>query len=186
MDILQQYSQFVGKSGLVRTVQESTELRLAEQYAALNDELSKLRMSTLGAVHVAADGGVSVSPSAGLTATQQRIVELERQLEQLVKNAKQIGELLDKCHANSVQELRERASESRSILDGKPISSWDELRRVRDLGRSKGQHLEWLPGDWANSDEYLACEAKIREEMKAAKSSMESTNTALEKIGSLR
>jgi len=84
MDILQQYSQFVGKSGLVRTVQESTELRLAEQYAALNDELSKLRMSTLGAVHVAADVCFGF-PFCRVDGTQQRIVELERQLEQLVK-----------------------------------------------------------------------------------------------------
>lgn len=185
MDIIEKFSGYIGAHGLPREIENAPELRIAKQYAALNDELGKLRLNTIGSTYVDGKGNLKVNQTPGLTALQSRIAQKEQALEKLVSIAGQWGEILEQNGAGSIFELQENRGKHVSIIQSGLARAWEEFRLTRERPPGHGGYPELLPSDLAKIESYKAFEDGERAKMEQAKAALEPIDAALQKLSSL-
>lgn len=185
MDILSQWAGSVGAKGLPPGIERAPERQIAKKYAALNDELGKLRLNTIGSTYVDGKGNLKVNQTPGLTALQARISEKEQALEKLISIAGQVGTILDEYGVGSIEELRAKSEEHHNTIQSGPVRCWDQFRLHRELPPGHGGYPHLLPSDLAKVESYKAFEDEERAKMEAAKAALEPINAALQKLSSL-
>jgi len=185
MGIIDRYSGYIGAHGLPREIEHAPELKIAKRYAALNDELAKLRLNTIASTYVDGKGNLKVNQTPSLTALQARIAEKEQALEKLVQLASQIDETLQANGVESIRDLGSQREAHANTIQSGPVRAWDEFRLTRERPPGNGGYPHLLPSDLARVESYAAFEAGIRADMDAAKAALEPIEANLKRLNAL-
>ena len=171
-----------GSKGLPPAIACGREQGIAQKYAAINDELGKLRLSTIGSTYIDATGTLKVNQTPGLTALQSRIAEKEKVLNRLVEIINQINKILEESNVETILELSELQKSHLNEISSAPIRAWEAFRLHRELPAGHGGYPHLLPSDLCQVESYKAIEDAERAKFDAANIAVVPISAALKEV----
>jgi len=171
-----------GAGGLPPSISCAREQVIAEKYASINDELGKLRLSTIGSTYVASDGTLKVNPSDGLSSLLIEISEKEKTLNRLIEIVNQINKILGDANVETILELSELKNAHLNEIQSAPVRAWEAFRLHRELPAGQGGYPDLLPSDLVLVASFKAIEDDERAKFDAAKIAVEPVSAAWKEV----
>ncbi len=164
------------------------EMGITDKVRAVDAELRRLKVETMGYTHVSAEGSVVVDSCPELEALQAQISAREVKLLTVASLKDQIVTLLGEQSADSIRSLQAAKERHANTIQSNPVRAWDLFRMKKELAIEQGNAavLTAMPSELPELlTGYQDAEDALKAELVASQAAIVTITAALESIAGL-